>query len=211
MLDDSMLKELLAKDLETLSSTKSSKSKSRYHPSIASNQTMRTYRHKSEMIGDVADAKKEYERAKVRLQKSEAELERLQREAKLASAKANVAKIKIKALLALMKKMISQSTKSDDGKSRASADGVGNLIEEKLQNIAGMIPQYNASLDEVTRLAKSALRSSADDNKEDSSNAVRSCEETSVPPSVGKASPRNRDLSDEGAWDSLIEKISMRD
>lgn len=78
----------------------------------------------------------------------------------MASAKANVAKIKIKALLVLMRKIISESGGSSSFRQDSSSDDpdgdIGNLIENKLSNIAKMIPQYNASLDEVTKLAKEA-------------------------------------------------------
>jgi len=184
LLDTSKLRELLVKDMATSkkksSYAKASPSKQAIVPRKApvaptttklvfgaTRRNMRTYRHKSEMVGDIVKAQKEYEDTKKKLHNSELELEELKRQAKVASAKASVAKIKIKALLVLMRKMIAYSVNSDSDGSKllfeseaknnsGGEDGVSRIIEAKLHNIATMIPQYNASLREARELAAQA-------------------------------------------------------
>lgn len=180
MLDSSKLRELLVKDQtnasrKKLAQPKASPSKQALairKPASTKlvfgtkRRNMRTYRHKSEMVGDIVKAQKDYEDTKKQLNNSEIELEELKRQAKVASAKASVAKIKIKALLVLMRKMIAYSVNSDsDGskllfepEAKNAGDGVSHIIEAKLHNIATMIPQYNASLQEATELASRASR-----------------------------------------------------
>ena len=65
-----------------------------------------------------------------------------------------MAKIKIKALLGLMRKMIAEGQNVRDvaEEEERGGEGVESLIDRGLRNIAKMIPQYNASLDEVTKL-----------------------------------------------------------
>ena len=72
MLDDSMLQDLLAKDLDLMHRSKPSSEKKK---KSSFPRGVRTYRHKSDMIGDIKSAKEKYENAKRRLVESESELE----------------------------------------------------------------------------------------------------------------------------------------
>ena len=48
--------------------------------------------------------------------------------------------------------------------------GVETLIDRKLRNIAKMIPQYNASLDEVTRLARNSAKAGVEEDDDGNDN-----------------------------------------
>ena len=118
----------------------------------------------------------------------------------------------IKALLALMRKMIAHSGSAPSGKSHVLAnDDVSALVEEKLRNISSMIPQYNASLEQVTRLAKDAAETST---AATGGSAASPISRASLSSGNGITTETKREDSmgnDEGAWDSLVQKISFSD
>ena len=166
-------------------------------------------------MGEIAIAQKEYDEAKKRLHASKLELKRLRREAKVASAKSNVAKIKIKALLGLMRKMIAEGQNVRDVAEEEEEEeerGVESLIDRKLRNIAKMIPQYNASLDEVTKLARNSAMAREEENgggaagEQDQYDDILR-EMMSIDTKTNNSSGVRSNEAEEDAWDSLIEQM----
>jgi len=222
MLDSSILKDLLAKDMDLVKKMSNNNIDEMDDNSTRIKGGMRRYRHKSEMVGEIAMAQKEYDEAKRRLHASKLELNKLRREAKVASAKSNVAKIKIKALLGVMRKMIAEGQSNEEEEEEEGVveeedtGGVETLIDRKLRNIAKMIPQYNASLDEVTKLARDAAVSQEVDvdNHGDNQNQYDDIlREMMSIDSKTTASNNKRvgggvdEIGDDEAWDSLIERM----
>ena len=214
MLDSSILKDLLAKDM-SLVKRLNPESEDLDEKNVTIKGGMRRYRHKSEMVGEIAIAQKEYDEAKKRLHASKLELKRLRREAKVASAKSNVAKIKIKALLGLMRKMIAEGQNVRDvaeEEEEEEESGVESLIDRKLRNIAKMIPQYNASLDEVTKLARNSAMAREEENgggaagEQDQYDDILR-EMMSIDTKTNNSSGVRSNDDEEDAWDSLIEQM----
>ena len=139
----------------------------------------------------------------------------MRREAKVASAKSNVAKIKIKALLGLMRKMIAEGQNVRDvaeEEEEEEESGVESLIDRKLRNIAKMIPQYNASLDEVTKLARNSAMAREEENgggaagEQDQYDDILR-EMMSIDTKTNNSSGVRSNEDEEDAWDSLIEQM----
>lgn len=226
MLDSSILKDLLAKDMDLVQRLKPGfAAEDLDDENVISKGGMRRYRHKSEMVGEIAIAQKEYDEAKKRLHASKLELKRLRKEAKVASAKSNVAKIKIKALLGLMRKMIAEGQNvaevaEEEEEQEVEESGVETLIDRKLRNIAKMIPQYNASLDEVTRLARNSAKARGEEDDDGNDNdlgeqdqyddilrEMMSIDSKTGGVGVDKNTSRTPQVDEEEAWDSLIEQM----
>eukprot|EP00941_MAST-03F_sp_MAST-3F-sp1_P000704 g704.t1 len=143
----------------------------------------RQYRHKSDMKNDVTRAAREYEICRQKCEESEKELEAVQQEAKLAVENANIAKIKVKSLLILMRKMVALSVSGregtnnsvvldsmkgmDGGMDGGSGDAVESLIEEKLNNISKILPEYNKALDSMSAFAQQAADNPTSQNSQE--------------------------------------------
>lgn len=124
----------------------------------------RQYRHKRDMVNDIKSYAQEYEICRLRCARKDSKLVALQTEAKNASAKATMAKVKVKSLVTLIRKMISHSihmrecsnSTSTSKHEEYNGSGHSDLVEEGLDRISSILPEYTRAIEDIGKLAVQA-------------------------------------------------------
>jgi hypothetical protein len=114
-----------------------------------------------------------------------------------------------------MRKMIAEGQNVRDvaeEEEEEEESGVESLIDRKLRNIAKMIPQYNASLDEVTKLARNSAMAREEDvdgfgEQDQYDDILREMMSIDTKTGGGDSSVVRSNEDEEDAWDSLIEQM----